>query len=319
MTKICFTLCSNNYIAQASLLASSFLQHHPDYFFYIGLVDEYNQSIAYPSHGHLKILPCAEIMDLRLLNEMAAVYKIVELNTSVKPFYFDYFFRQHPECIVIYLDPDIYVYQPFTYIEQMLEQYEFIITPHCLSPIALDDKLPQERAFVKYGIFNLGFIALKKGGASIQFVQWLKERLAKYCYSEIQLGVYVDQSWINFLPVFWNNVLISKNPGLNCAYWNMHERTYHFQNNQWQVNNHPLIFFHFSALDTSNWQAYSKYQTRYQPGERTDILPLFKEYAEKYIAALSKYPSRIPCVYTQRTLKGKIKYYLNRYRIRKSL
>ena len=38
--KIIFTICSNNYLAQAKALGDSVLQTNPDYTFFIGLVDE---------------------------------------------------------------------------------------------------------------------------------------------------------------------------------------------------------------------------------------------------------------------------------------
>src|SRR4051812_49237120 len=116
---ICFTLCSNNYLAQASLLVDSFLKHNPNYQFYIGLIDKKSSTVKYPQHPNLTILPFEDIIDDQLLRYMSSIYKIVELNTSAKPFYFDYFFKQFESCNVTYLDPDIYFYSDFGEIEAL--------------------------------------------------------------------------------------------------------------------------------------------------------------------------------------------------------
>ena len=42
-----FTICSNNYLAQAISLGASLLRHNPDYIFKIGLVDRRNEMIQY--------------------------------------------------------------------------------------------------------------------------------------------------------------------------------------------------------------------------------------------------------------------------------
>ena len=44
---IAFTICSNNYLAQAKTLGDSFLEFHPDWKFIIGLCDEFDSSFDY--------------------------------------------------------------------------------------------------------------------------------------------------------------------------------------------------------------------------------------------------------------------------------
>ncbi len=320
MIKIAFTLCSNNYLAQASLVVKSFLECNTDYRFYIGLIDKKLPNIEYPNQKNITVLPCEEIIEEQQLAKMALAYKIVELNTSVKPFYIDYFFKQYNDCKIIYLDPDIYVYHSFKPVEQLLDNHDVIITPHCLTPIPLDGKLPQERTFIKYGIYNLGFCALRKTENSINFITWLKERLANYCYSELKLGMFVDQAWINLLPIFFEKIVISKDFGMNCAYWNLHERSFIIKNNTYLVNKlYPLIFFHFSALDLNNIESLSKYQTRFNFHDRPDIKNLFEAYSKALKEAKTLYPPTIACTYTKRTWLGKVNYYWNRYKIRKKM
>ncbi|MBC8035417.1 MAG: glycosyl transferase [Chitinophagaceae bacterium] len=320
MNKIIFTLCSNNYLAQASLLVTSFLQHNADYTFYIGLVDAVNTSVLYPTHPAVKVLPCEEVLTKDLLKGMAQRYKIVELNTSLKPFYIEYFFRLYENCTVIYLDPDIYVYHSFDDIEEMLRSNEIILTPHCLTPIPLDEREPQERSFMKYGTYNLGFVALRKSANSVRFVKWLQERLAILCYSEVGIGVYVDQSWINLVPIFFENVYVSRHPGMNAAFWNLHERNFEMDKDRITVNKeYPLLFFHFSSFNTNSWMQLANNQNRFTVADRPDIETLFRDYAVSFTTAKQQYKSDIECIFMKRTFKQKLLYYWNRYQIRKEL
>ena len=82
-----FTVCSNNYLAQAIILGKSLLRFNPNYKFIIGLVDRKKESIAYDQ------IPF-EVIEVEKINnvyfhEMALKYNIYELNTSMKPFFFN--------------------------------------------------------------------------------------------------------------------------------------------------------------------------------------------------------------------------------------
>src|SRR5450759_2212444 len=217
-----FTLCSNNYLAQAIALGNSLLLHNPKYIFKIGLVDKRISQIDYAAIP-FKIVE-VESIGITAFVEMFKRYSITELNTAVKPYYFQYFYKtQTPADKFIYLDPDILVYQPFTELEEILEISEIVITPHFTTPIN-DDKILAENDFLNSGLYNLGFLALKRGNESQKLINWWTNRLEKKAYIDFVKGMFTDQIWINFAPLFFENVHILCHPGYNMAYWNMHER-----------------------------------------------------------------------------------------------
>jgi hypothetical protein len=319
MEKIVFTLCSNNYLPQAILLAESFFKHNSGYLFVIGLVDKKSPQISYPGQDNITVVECEEVVSKPTLLAMAAVYKIVELNTSVKPFYFDYIFRTYPDAQkVIYLDPDIYVYNSFEYIEKALDENDILLTPHTCTPYPLDGLKPSERSFLMYGIYNLGFIAVKRSANTINFVNWFKDRLQTYCYAEAKLGMYVDQLWANLIPVLFDKVQVSRHLGLNCAYWNIHERWFSLKDNVHLVNDSfLLLFFHFSAIDINNYEGISRSQNRFDVSTREDLKSLLQDYTLQLKTRKQEQDYNIPCVYTKRTYWQKLQYYKNRYHIRK--
>jgi hypothetical protein len=104
-----FTLCSNNYLAQAINLGNSLLKYNPSYLFKIGLVDRKNNSIDYSAVPY-EIIE-VENIGINDFEELYKKFNITELSTAVKPFYFHYFFLGgNAVTDVIYLDPDILVY-----------------------------------------------------------------------------------------------------------------------------------------------------------------------------------------------------------------
>src|SRR4029078_8416290 len=147
----------------------------------------------YSFNEKVKVLTCSNVLSLNMLSHMSGQYKIVELNTAVKPFYFRYLFDNYLDVDhIIYLDPAIYVYSSFEYIENCLKADDIILTPHACTPVPLDGKKPGERSYLKYGIFNLGFLALTRSTNADIFLKWSAERFYDYCYQEVNLGMYVD-------------------------------------------------------------------------------------------------------------------------------
>jgi lipopolysaccharide biosynthesis glycosyltransferase len=273
-----FTICSNNYLAQAITLGQTLLTHNPHYIFKIGLVDKRILQIGYEEIP-FEIVE-VESIGIAAFDKMFKRYSITELNTAVKPFYFKYFFNSIPEIDrIIYLDPDILVYQPFIDLEKVLDVNEIVITPHFTTPIN-DDKNQSEKDFLNTGLYNLGFIALKKGVESQKLLEWWAKRLETEAYINLAEGMFTDQIWINFAPLFFNKVHIFQHPGYNMAYWNLHERYLVEVNKVVKENSsYPLVFFHFSGYNPLKPEVLSKYQDRFTFENRKDVEGLFKEYA----------------------------------------
>lgn len=296
--KVVLTICSINYLAQAKTLGDSLMEQHQDYSFLIGLVDRLDHSAIPP-----KDLPSYPIIELHTIGienfeDLCERYNITELNTAVKPFYMQYVYQTYPEVELLhYFDPDIVIYKPLTEIEQGLEKNALFLTPHILSPYP-DDYRPNERDLLNTGMYNLGFIGTKRSKTTDTFLNWWAERLYEYCYIDLANGMFVDQNWVNFAPIFHEDVMVSKHPGLNMAYWNLHERSLNIDGDELIVNNeYPLIFFHFSGYDPANPTEISKYQNRYNFQEKADVASVFDYYAQLLVKNGHKTYKQYPCYY----------------------
>lgn len=305
-----FTICSNNYLAQAITLGKSLIDNNPDYEFRIGLVDKMNPEIDYTSIPYKVI----EVENIKIdeFHEMFARYSITELNTAVKPFYFKFFFEKDNNIDrFIYLDPDIYVYKSFSELESVLSRYEIVITPHFTTPIN-DGKFQGENDFLNSGLYNLGFIALRRGVEALKLIEWWSERMQTMAYIDFAKGMFTDQIWLNFAPLFFKNVHVFNNPGYNMAYWNLHERFLDETNNILKDEYHyPLVFFHFSGFSPRMPSVLSKYQDRYSFTNRTDISHLFSDYSERLIGNRFDFYYQVPCYYAEEKQKLDLKKYVD--------
>ena len=298
---LAFTICSVNYLAQARTLGDSLRQTNPDWQFVIGLVDRLDGARALPASLY-PAYPMLEVDKIGIPDfaGMCARYDITELNTAVKPFFIDYFYNTRPDLdAVIYFDPDIIVFQPLTRLAESLQTHSLVLTPHCCSPNP-DWLLPNDQTHLNTGIFNLGFIGLRHDSHARQFVRWWKERLVYECRNDLCAGLFVDQFWVNYAPIYVQNVLIEKHPGYNAAYWNLHERFFSQRagDGAWLVNGtDELQFFHYSGYGIDKPAQVSKYQTRYTFADRPDAWPLFDLYRQRLLDNGNETYRPYPCVY----------------------
>jgi hypothetical protein len=274
--KTAFTICSNNYLAKAKVVADTFSQNHPEYNFCIFLVDQFIDIEIYKKLSTYTLIQAdSVIQDLDALSER---YNIVELSTAIKPSCAKYLFEKQSADVVIYLDPDLKIFNRFDEVENALVEHNFVLTPHFCSPID-DNKYPSDIDFIPFGIYNLGFIALKASKETYKLLDWWHERLMKYCFIRPEQGMFTDQLWMNYAPIYFDGAFIMKDLGYNMANWNLHERYLSHSTSTYLVNDIvKLKFFHFSHYDFNKPNTISKSQTRFKLDERPDLASLYEEY-----------------------------------------
>jgi hypothetical protein len=305
MNNLAFTLCSINYLAQAKTLFESLKKTNPLWQFAIGLVDRNDKNVD------LSFLDC-EVIEVERINipgfdAMIKKYTIVELLTSAKPFYFEWLFNHYPDAEnIVYFDPDIMVFRPLINLEQSLQEYDIILTPHYTTPIN-DNCQPTELHVMQTGVFNLGFIALKRSANTFNMLKWWQSRLKDQCVIDLSRGLFVDQLWANLMPAYFDKVLIEKHPGYNMSHWNLHERVLSVENGEYFVNGRHLVFYHFSHYSPAYPCSIAAYHDRFTFETRPDL----KEIYDTYKASLIRYHyfklKSHPCFYLNDEKKKKRK------------
>jgi hypothetical protein len=279
------TIVSPNYLAYARTLSASYLAKHPGHRFFVLIVADLPLSDrkVFEDDTFTPVL----LMELGLENLKAEgmKYDILELNTNVKPTFMKYLLETHQMEKLVYLDPDIFVYAPLTPVFEALDSANAVLTPHITTPVD-DGKRPNEQDHLYNGTYNLGFIAVSRGGEAERILSWWERCCLDNGFSEGRTGLFVDQKWMNLAPGLFDGVTILRHPGCNMAYWNLHER--HLTpdtDGSYRVNgNAPLCFFHFSGIVVSDPAMLSKNTDRFTLADRPDLQELFAAYKAAVLA-----------------------------------
>lgn len=273
-----FTIVSNNYLHFARTMLQSARLHHDNAEMYCVIVDtDLSYATAFSSEFEAISL---EKLNLPLGDEFLFQYSILELNTAVKPWAFEYLLECGHEK-VIYIDPDIQFYGPMTEVEVMLlADVDIVLTPHLLAPVT-DDKTPSELDIRRAGSYNFGFCALRQSANTRSFLRWWQSKLTRDCVVDMDRGLFVDQAWMDLVPGLFENVCILRHKGYNVAYWNLAQRpisggpkTAYF------IGDTPLVFFHFSGLDPFKPAAFSKHQNRLSLSSLGNATALVENYVQ---------------------------------------
>ena len=292
MTTALYTIVSNNYLHFARTLLQSARKQHPDCDLYCVVVDT-DPSPALAHEREFRVLDLLEI-GLPDIRRFTFQYTVLELNTAVKPWAMEALLtRGYSE--VLYIDPDICLYQPLNEVFSAFESgADIVITPHLLSPIR-DDRKPDELDIRRAGAYNLGFCAVKSSENTLNFLRWWQAKLERDCIVDVDRGVFVDQSWIDLVPGLFDNVVILRHPGYNVAYWNLAQRQIKFTDvGQWTSNDLPLVFFHYSGFNPLNPEPFSKHQNRFALSDLGIVATLIREYADRVVSNGAEYYSRFP-------------------------
>jgi hypothetical protein len=287
-----FTVIAPNYGPQAMILGESIAKSMPDTVFRIVVLQDC-PDMAYIQNGINSYL---SFNDAAVDHEAVSFqdfdwsefdvtncvnqYDLLEFATSVKPTILKNYISQGYERVT-YLDPDIQVFADFT--ELFDVRKSIAVTPHILQDFPMDTKLPDQQSILYAGIYNLGFISVTAG--ALPFLEWWEKKLNKYCSMDVQAGYHVDQRWVDW-AINFVDIDVVRDPGLNVAYWNLHERTIKngsiYRVNSVESDKYELRFFHFSGFVGPTLEKISRHCTR-QFEESDSLQEVLTNYHERRV------------------------------------
>ena len=92
---------------------------------------------------------------------------------------------------VIYLDPDIAVFSTLDTLTNWLHTNSILLTPHQNRPeIDARAVIDNEWTSLKYGVYNLGFVAVRSDTEGTAFANWWAERCRLYCRDDVPNGLF---------------------------------------------------------------------------------------------------------------------------------
>ena len=202
------TIITKSYIPYARTLASTLGEHNPNSKLFVLLadrVDGYFEPSGEPFHLiHLEYLPEQQVVE-----KMCFYYTPFELCCALRGMLHEYMFEQTSAQSWLFLDSDIMVFNSLDSVFEQLEQTSILLNPHCTTPVNRKYVEPHERDLLRSGLYNAGFLGLRRTNEARAFISWFKERLASYCFHDYDhynggiagRGFFVDQLWLNLVPL----------------------------------------------------------------------------------------------------------------------
>lgn len=278
MPKNICTIIAKNYIAFARTLCASFIEHNPNGKCYVLIIDNFDGYIEV-AQENFEIVT-AEELNIPKLQEFCFKYNITELATAFKPYLLSYLFDSKGVASILYLDPDILVTNSLNNLYEELEKNDIVLTPHLDTDYPDDGLLPDDGHIMRSGIYNLGFIGLRKCQNVTNFLIWWQHKLYDKCVVDHSEGYFVDQKFIDLAVVLFPNITVIYDTGYNAAYWNIHSRKIYKQDNFWMCNNGFLYFYHFSNYKSEKPDVISGHQNRFELKDIPELHELFSMYTK---------------------------------------
>jgi hypothetical protein len=270
-----FSSFTFSYLSRALVLLRTAKRVHPDWEFWALMVDrpppdlDLDDTLAGFDH-----VIYADALRFERYSAWLFKHDIVEACTAVKGQMIVHLLESGYNK-VIYLDPDIAIFHPMDDIINKLNNYSIILTPHQAEPnedygVSRDNELTS----MKYGIYNLGFVAVRNDENGMAFGRWWARNLYEACYDDIANGLFTDQKYCDLVPGLFAKVFVERDPGCNLASWNLTRRKVSITNGgDILVNGSPLKFYHFTKINTEGDIMTEKYA-----GDNVEVIEVWNWY-----------------------------------------
>jgi hypothetical protein len=303
------TVITKPYLAHARTLHQSIRAIHPDAEFYALLADRADGYFN-PAAEPFPIVPLEAIGYGDVVHRMSTYYAPVEFCCALKPLLLEWVWKNTSAAQWFYMDADTFVVGDMSDAFAALSGASVLVNPQLIrsAPPALFRGT--EFSGLECGLYNGGFVGVRRTQQANDFIKWWRSRLVRYCFKDVP-GLFLDQLWLNHVPLFFPETVIYKHPGANLAHWNLHER-----------DGRDLMFVHFSGWDIAKPEQVSRFAPAYANGEYPQP-PVWREVGLKYRDALlsNGYATCIRWPYAfdrdeqgkQLTLEARRAYYKNLY------
>lgn len=116
-----------------------------------------------------------------------------------------------------FLDPDLFFFSEFGFLEQDLGERAVLLTPHWRA--SRPDMDEANFAILQTsGLFNAGFVGITAAGKSA--MDWWAELCLHRCEKRPSEGLFVDQAYLDMMPIYFDGVVTGRHRGCNVANWN---------------------------------------------------------------------------------------------------
>ncbi|MBL7730074.1 MAG: hypothetical protein JNM88_02770 [Chitinophagaceae bacterium] len=241
------TIITKNYIPYAATLLRSLQRLQPSEQLVALIVDNDGGAPGNPMPGmrYIRMDDIYKVANADLIYANYADKNADALRWGLKPVLLEYLLAEGCEK-VIYADCDLFFFSGYEFLFDELNNYSVLLTPGGTTR----NPMQHEEEFLsgyKYGQFNAGLVGVNK--EAIPMLRWWGRCCAYRVETNFADGLFVDQKYLDAVPVLFPNAGIVRHKGCNVAFWNQHEYNRVQQGKEVLINGeYPVVFIHFTNL-----------------------------------------------------------------------
>lgn len=224
-------------------MMESISRHDPDQRFEVlGLPGVYETSLA-------DFTPCANVTTLdSFLDQNPAVRNAFVGRSEAEQFFttLPSFLDQKIRSLdkddwLIYVDADIYFYQPLSKVLPDDFDASVFICPH-------RHYAWNRRRLSKYGQFNVGLVAFRNDSEGKKVLSYWAESCLNWCMDVAKNGLYADQKYLEHFPYVSKRVAVDGRVGSNLAPWNSDTLKFDSLDGTLKAGGSEVLYFHMQGL-----------------------------------------------------------------------
>lgn len=277
------SIVARNYLPYARVVAAGWRRAHPHAPFCVLLLDGDHTDGA--AEEFAVVVPEDLGLSPAGLAQLRGIYGVAEINSALKPHLLRHLLDEGSDA-VIYLDADTDVLGALDDVAELVLRDGVALTPHVLHSLPLDGMSPSELELERGGLYNSGSIAV--GQEDRRFLEWWASRTRRDCLFAEDEGLHADQRCLDWVPVYFRHG-VQRDPTLNVAQWNLHERHVDRDDATFLVGDAPLRTFHFAGYDPQRPDQVTRYRwdgpLRGLRERNPALTDLCRAYGAKLIAA----------------------------------
>jgi hypothetical protein len=165
----------------------------------------------------------------------------VEFFFTATPVFVRHCFNREPAAgQMTYLDADLFFFGAPSAVLAEQGDASVGLVPHRF-PARLAERLI-------YGTYNVAWVSFRRDRDGWAALEWWRERCLEWCHDRLEQGRFADQGYLDEFPRRFGGVRVLDHPGINAAPWNMAEARLAGRAGRLEVNDRPLLFFHFQGI-----------------------------------------------------------------------
>ena len=258
-----FTVATISHIHLSEVMIKSFCESHSGFNVSIIIPDlslDNRSKVQSLIGGNIELLSPNDLGKMNV-DSLRKFYNVLEFSCAMKIVGFHFFLLRGED--VLFLDTDVLILGSLQ--RSLIDTPgDVLLSPHVFKPYPNDSCSPNDLDIIRSGHINGGVILIRNSVEGKQVIDWLYSKVDSQWFVAPKAGLYADQLWLSILPyLFENAVSIIMDPGINVAYWNLHERQIRATTTDQLVleSGETVKLIHFSGFDGGG-ERLSKHSTR---------------------------------------------------------